>query len=41
MEKNNIKKQNLYVSEEENTLDWNDIQLALKKNFGSDPSGIL
>ena len=34
--KNNIKKQNLYVSEEENTLDWNDIQLALKKNFGSE-----
>tara|TARA_B100000575_G_scaffold119294_1_gene94964 strand:+ start:49 stop:1440 length:1392 start_codon:yes stop_codon:yes gene_type:complete len=36
MEKNNIKKQNLYISEEENTLDWNDIQLALKKNFGSE-----
>ena len=36
MDKNNIKKQNLYISEEENTLDWNDIQLALKKNFGSE-----
>ena len=32
MEKNNIKKQhNVYVSEEENTLNWLEIQSAFKK----------
>ena len=35
MEKN-IKKQNVYISEEEKTLNWGDIQASLKKNFGSE-----
>ena len=35
MEKN-IKKQNVYISEEEKTLNWVDIQASLKKNFGSE-----
>ena len=34
MEKNNFKKQNVYVSEEEKTLDWNEIQSSFKKTFG-------
>ena len=34
MEKNNIKKQNVYVSEEENTLNWLEIQSSFKKTFG-------
>ncbi|MDC3127440.1 chromosomal replication initiator protein DnaA [Candidatus Pelagibacter bacterium] len=34
MEKNNFKKQNVYVSEEEKTLDWNEIQNSFKKTFG-------
>ena len=36
MDKNNIKKQNVYVSEEEKTLDWNQIQNAFKKTFGNE-----
>tara|TARA_Y100001958_G_C21242347_1_gene570645 strand:- start:1398 stop:2789 length:1392 start_codon:yes stop_codon:yes gene_type:complete len=36
MEKNNIKPQNVYVSEEEKTLNWNDIQESFKKTFGSE-----
>ncbi len=36
MDKNNIKKQNVYLSEEERTLDWNEIQGAFKKTFGSE-----
>ena len=37
MEKNNIKKQqNVYVSEEEKTLNWVEIQSAFKKTFGSE-----
>ncbi len=37
MEKNNIKKQqNVYVSEEENTLDWLEVQNAFKKTFGGE-----
>ena len=36
MDKNNIKKQNVYISEEENTLDWSEIQSAFKKTFGSE-----
>ena len=36
MEKNNFKKDNVYVSEEEKTLNWNEIQLAFKKNFGNE-----
>ena len=37
MDKNNIKKQqNVYVSEEENTLNWLEIQNAFKKTFGGE-----
>ena len=36
MDKNITKKQNLYVSEEEKTLDWVEIQAAFKKTFGSE-----
>ena len=35
MDKNNIKKQSIYVSEEEKTLNWNEIQNSFKKTFGS------
>ena len=35
MEKNNTKEQqNIYASEEENTLDWLEVQSAFKKTFG-------
>ena len=34
MEKNNIKKNNVYISEEEKTLVWEDIQASFKKTFG-------
>ncbi len=36
MEKNNIKKQNVYVSEEEKTLNWDEILVAFKKTFGDE-----
>ncbi len=36
MEKNNIKKQNVYISEEEKTLVWEDVQASFKKTFGSE-----
>ena len=36
MEKNKIKKQNVYVSEEEKTLNWIEIQSSFKKTFGSE-----
>ena len=36
MEKNNFKKDNIYVSEEEKTLNWVEIQSAFKKTFGSE-----
>ena len=36
MDKNNIKKQNVYISEEERTLDWIEIQSAFKKTFGTE-----
>ena len=36
MEKNNTKKQNVYVSEEEKTLNWIDIQTSFEKTFGSE-----
>ena len=36
MEKNNTKKQNVYVSEEEKTLNWEDIQTSFKKTFGNE-----
>ena len=35
MEKNNIKTQNAFVSEEEKTLNWEEIQTSFKKNFGT------
>ena len=34
MEKNKIKKQNAFISEEEKTLNWEEIQSAFKKTFG-------
>tara|TARA_X000000950_G_scaffold280567_1_gene375463 strand:- start:370 stop:1761 length:1392 start_codon:yes stop_codon:yes gene_type:complete len=36
MENNNIKKQNAIISEEENTLNWDEIQSAFRKSFGSE-----
>ena len=36
MENNNIKKQNAFVSEEEKTLNWEEIQTSFKKNFGTE-----
>ena len=36
MEKNNIKKQKVYFSEEEKTLDWKEIQTSFKKSFGNE-----
>ena len=36
MEKNNFKKNNIYVSEEEKTLNWDEIQYAFQKTFGNE-----
>ena len=36
MDKNNIKKQNVYISEEEKTLNWDEIQTSFKKTFGAE-----
>ena len=36
MDKNNFKKQNVYISEEEKTLDWNEIQNSFKESFGNE-----
>ena len=36
MDKNNIKKNNVYISEEEKTLDWSEIQDSFKKSFGNE-----
>jgi chromosomal replication initiator protein len=36
MEKNNTKKQNVYISEEEKTLKWEEIQSSFKNTFGSE-----
>ena len=36
MEKNNIKKQNIYTSEEEKTLNWDEVQESFKKTFGNE-----
>ena len=36
MEKKSTKTLNIYVSEEEQTLKWEEIQVALEKNFGSE-----
>ena len=36
MDKNISQKQNVYISEEENTLNWDEIQNSFKKTFGND-----
>ena len=36
MEKINNKKNNVYISEEENTLNWEEIQNSFKKTFGTE-----
>jgi len=36
MDKNNIKKQKTFISEEEKTLNWEEIQVAFKKTFGNE-----
>ena len=36
MEKNITEKQNSFISEEEKTLNWDEIQSAFKKTFGSE-----
>ena len=36
MENNNKKKNNAFISEEEKTLNWEDIQNSFKKTFGSE-----
>ena len=36
MEKNNKKIENVYISEEEKTLNWDDIQNSFKKTFGEE-----
>ena len=36
MEKNSTKKQKVYISEEEKTISWNDIQGSFKKTFGNE-----
>ncbi len=36
MEKNNFKKQNAFISEEEKTLNWEEIQSVFKKSFGNE-----
>ena len=36
MENNNIKKNNTFVSEEEKTLNWEDVQNSFNQTFGSE-----
>ena len=36
MEKNKINNHNVYISEEEKTLNWEEIQSAFKKVFGNE-----
>ena len=36
MEKKSLKEKSLYVSEEEKTLDWNEIQSSFQKTFGNE-----
>ena len=36
MDKNNIPKQNVYISEEEKILNWDEIQNSFKKTFGNE-----
>ena len=32
----NTQEQNAYISEEEKTINWDDVQLSFKKTFGSE-----
>ncbi len=36
MDKNNTKKQNVYISEEEKTLNWEEVQNSFKRSFGNE-----
>ena len=36
MENNITKKQNAFISEEEKTLDWSEVQSSFKKTFGEE-----
>ena len=36
MENKSTKKQNVYASEEENTLNWNDVLAGFEKTFGTE-----
>ena len=36
MEKNSSKVQKIFYSEEENILDWTEVQHSLEKNFGKE-----
>ena len=36
MDKNNFKKQNAFISEEEKTINWEDVQASFKKTFGNE-----
>ena len=36
MKKNNTKKENVYISEEEKTLNWDDVQNSFRKTFGDE-----
>ena len=36
MDNNNIKKRNAFISEEEKTLNWEELQISFKKSFGSE-----
>ena len=33
MDKNNFKKQNAFISEEEKTINWEEVQASFKKTF--------
>ena len=36
MDKNNIKNNNVYISEEEKTLNWEEVRASFEKTFGSE-----
>ena len=36
MDKNNFKQQNAFISEEEKTINWEDVQASFKKTFGNE-----
>ena len=36
MENKNTKHQNTFVSEEEKTINWDEVQISFKKSFGSE-----